>query len=1324
MSFTSIFKANIATADSNPYIGPRAFQSGEPIYGRERESRQLVNLIVAERIVLLYSPSGAGKTSLIQAAIMPQLQKMKFQVLPVVRVNLDAGVDGQAINRYVYSAMLSLEEGIPLEQRSKPEALAEKSLAEYLDAYPKIEGGRGIEVLLFDQFEEILTLNPADQAAKQAFFQQVGEALDAPKRWALFSMREDYVAALDPYLMEIPSRFRTTYRLDLLGSEAARQAIQQPARNAGVEFEDEAAGKLVDDLRRVRVQQPDGSLLPQLGPYVEPVQLQVVCYRLWQGKRLYAERITTEDLSAYGEVEQSLVDRSLGQYYAQSVQEASAKTGMSERAIREWVDHYLVTESGVRGTVVMGQERSGGLDNRAIWSLVDAHLVRGEKRGGATWFELAHDRLLAPVRESNAAWRTLHLSLLQQGASLWVAQGRAESLLLSRKNLAEAERWGAENEGELLAIEKEFLEASRKLEGRERRARLLNRLIAVLGVLAIMLAGVAFSFYVNAQRQAKIARSGQLAAQAQAGLELYPIRSLLLAIEANSANAQGEIRSAAAQEALRAAVKDPHGWYLYGAYGAVTETAFSLDGRWLATGSEDGMAHLYDMESIEPGDTPEYWLEHDSPVRAMAFDPEGRWLSTGYKDGTARLWDLQAENPEVAPIFLLGHSETITSMEFSPDGRWLATGSLDGTARVWDLEAGNLVTDSIVLTCPDGGVEALAFTPDSLLLATASSSIVRLWAFQAENPSENPRSRGFEGFGVRALAISQDGRWLASGGGSFIWLWDLEADSSKFLSDFTTVQDQGATSLVFSPNGEWVASGGRGGLVRLWALDNIEEGVDPILLLGHEKRINRIAFSPDGRWLASGSADHGVRLWDLYSANPVETPVILPGHDGGVNTLAFSPDGRWLATGGEDEAARLWELPALSGEANPVVLKFALKNVEDASPEISALGFSPDGKWLVRAKQYGLIIQKWDEGGLNPAGSQETYGEHGALVSGSRITALASSPDGRWLATGNRDHSVKLWDLHDNDPTATAILLEGHEDQVSALAFSPDGRWLASGGWDTTIRLWNLQTPDPDLDVKVLEGHNGIVNALAFSPDGRWLASGSGDNEARVWYLSAADPGADAIILSGHEDDIFALAFSPDSAWLATASGDETVRLWEIRAFGPSGESIVLRGHENQVHSLAFSPDGRWLVTGSWDETARLWDMRSPRSAEAAFVLRGHKDWINSLAISPDSRWLATGSSDQSVRLWDLKAGNPAAISVALTGFEGAVDQLAFSPGGGWLAGGGGNSYTRLWLVNGGDLRRLACRNAGRNLTAEEWLEFFPGESYRKTCEEWTDTPP
>lgn len=266
----------------NPYVGPRSIRCGEQIYGRDHEIEELRDVLIAERIVLLYSPSGAGKSSLLEAGLRPELAERDFRVLPTIRVGLDLSPLGErtAANRYLMSALVSLEEGRPVDLRLSPEALSTLSLDEYLRQIAE-ETEEGLDLcLVFDQFEELFTLDPTDQVAKASFVEEVGIALRDRRRWALFAMREDFIAQLDPYAGLVPKRFATRYRLDLLRASAAKIAARRPAEAAGVQFTEAAADRLVDDLRRVKVQR--GSLVTEeLGPYVEPVQLQVVCRQLW-----------------------------------------------------------------------------------------------------------------------------------------------------------------------------------------------------------------------------------------------------------------------------------------------------------------------------------------------------------------------------------------------------------------------------------------------------------------------------------------------------------------------------------------------------------------------------------------------------------------------------------------------------------------------------------------------------------------------------------------------------------------------------------------------------------------------------------------------------------------------------------------------------------------------------------------------------------------------------------------------------------------------------------------------------------------------------------
>lgn len=262
----------------NPYVGPRSIEAGEPLYGRDRELDEVLNVLISRRIVLLYSPSGAGKSSLLEAGLRGQLEARGYRVAPTVRIGhtVRAGV-----NRYVMSTLLSLEEAFRPEEQLSDEALSEWDLDSYLHrlAAHLLSEDRDL-CLFFDQFEELFTLDPTDQGDKRAFLAQLGVALRNRSRWALMSMREDYIAQLDPYVSLAPTRLSNRYRLELLGPDAAKQAARRPALDNGVNFSEDAADRLIDDLRRVRVRRGDAVSL-ELGPHVEPVQLQVVCHRLW-----------------------------------------------------------------------------------------------------------------------------------------------------------------------------------------------------------------------------------------------------------------------------------------------------------------------------------------------------------------------------------------------------------------------------------------------------------------------------------------------------------------------------------------------------------------------------------------------------------------------------------------------------------------------------------------------------------------------------------------------------------------------------------------------------------------------------------------------------------------------------------------------------------------------------------------------------------------------------------------------------------------------------------------------------------------------------------
>jgi WD40 repeat protein len=346
-------------------------------------------------------------------------------------------------------------------------------------------------------------------------------------------------------------------------------------------------------------------------------------------------------------------------------------------------------------------------------------------------------------------------------------------------------------------------------------------------------------------------------------------------------------------------------------------------------------------------------------------------------------------------------------------------------------------------------------------------------------------------------------------------------------------------------------------------------------------------------------------------------------------------------------------------QPNPALFR----SISGHKNRLSALVVARDAAWLATGDDEGTV-RVWDPGGGTPL----------AVLAGhtDRVTAIALDSRAFWLASGSRDRTVRLWDLRSGDCTA---VLDGHTDQVDAIAIAPDASWLASASPDGTVRVWDPETRRCRFRLRA----SGLGESiLAEAPDGSWLASASRYRRTiRVW-----DPGAGSALatLSGHSGSVIQLAVGPGRR-LASASKDGSVRIWRPPAQEPE---VVIDAHDGGATAVTFTADGRSLITAGGDGTIKVWDLPSGRNEN---VLSQRVLGVSSLEASPDCSWLASGGSDGTVRIWELPSGD-------IRGVYGAhplgVDRLVMGRGGTWVAScSAAETVVRVWkpAVAGSGLR-------------------------------------
>lgn len=1059
----------------NPYVGPRPFerQDSHRFFGRDREANELLSLIVANRVVVLYAESGAGKTSLLNAQVTPLLEAEGFEVLPFARVQgpLISGIDPHEIaNIYTFYTLLNWSG-----EHADTTAVSRQTISEHLQNRPHKQDEFGDDqprVVIFDQFEELFTAYPGRWAERESFFNQISRALeDDSLLRVVFSLRADYVTLLDPYAHLLPRNLRTRFRLERMRPSAALDAIRRPIINTPRNFEPGVAEQLVEDLRAIRVESVSGEITTVTGEFVEPVQLQVVLQNLWEDLPATVTAISQSDLQTFGDV-----DQALSNFYERALTRALTTVNISEEALRQWFETTLITPVGTRGTVHRGAQETAGIPNTAVQTLEDMHIIRGEYRAGSRWYELTHDRLIEPILNSNKQWlyerqqariqRIRRLAFTAVGIVALIALCGYLFLYIQSTLLAPTGSDAMEVAGmretavsfeatatvvQAIATAQVNLNAQYTREAEvtatafyeiNSTATAQTNLIATaIAQTAVAQATLDAEATTTAEARATVDAQATQTANELAQLR-QPIRPLRPGISI------GSIDSGTAGT-LGAFVRDQAGVvYLLGPRSALGSFSVPV----LQPSPIDG-GRIENAIAQAVGPAPQTAISAPAPL-----DPD----RTDANQTAAQLLTLATLNDDISfEQTIPGVSEIIGVRE-----------PVDGTAvTIVGRTSGTI--SGILQACPNT-CQLVNFVGET------TTSPYQITAKLATG-DEGALVLDSAGYALGIVAqIGPDTSLIVSLPYLLQQFNVTLATDSPLLAEF--IYDQPVHAVAYNPNGRQLVVAGNN--QHLYAYDPANLFTPPVTLGNHLANIRALAFSLDGATLASGDVNGQINLWN--PTQPGRATATRTDHQDSVRTLQFARS--TLASGSWDGSAIIWEV------FNPSHLVYLSQYFPSPATDqiVWDVAFSPNGRFLLSGQRDGTA-SLWNIGTpTNPTQLWNNRSHTGQTI------AVAYASDGTQFATAGSEGSIYLYSTADDSyPIFNEYETDG--DVIWDIQFSPDNRYLAAATKNGRIYLWDHTDHTNPI---IWDGHVGDVYGLAFNPDGNTLTTVGADGAVRIWLLA------------------------------------------------------------------------------------------------------------------------------------------------------------------------------------------------------------------------------
>ncbi len=1153
-----------------PYRGLLPFDQEHAgvFFGRQQLTAELIAKLTARlagpSMVVVSGASGAGKSSLLHAGLLPAL---------AAGVQLE-GSDGWPQVVMMPTGDPLTELGIRLAALSHGDAAAiRRALAADPDRAHLVVGqavldgaawGNGSRppravrpgrlVLVVDQFEEVFTLARGRDVGQQAFIAALCAAAGRPfgphgepPVVVVIAVRGDFWARCAAHAGLAQLMQDGMFVVGPMTGTELREAITGPAAAAGLQVDAGLADTVLADLRTAGQDEAEGTL---------PLLSQAMMLT-WQ--RRDGNRLTLPGYHETGGVARSV------EFGAEAVYEALPDAGqqITREIFRALI---LVGPNGqlARRAVPQAELAAGRRDaaRRTLSTVLEAFASSRLLVLDGDTVQIAHDVLLRAwprlrgwVDNEQANW--ILFTQLQEDAAEWAGHGRDPSFLYRGSQLAAvdqaAARWAADpaRYPALTGDQSGFIDASRGHAARSARTRRVAVLaLALLLVLSLAGAAVAVKADQAANQQRNTAVSNQLAAQSEALDATNPVEAASLAAAAWKID-----HTAEAQTALLDVLAQPDRAVITAAGGDVNAMAFSPDGKHFTTVTDTGVAQVWDTathrqigKTLDVGHSKcclgGYSIFYGPNDIAITLRSGGAGPSQFYNISTGHA---------IGPSFHIAGNQFYSAM-FSPNGKLAEVGGNPNSSN-WSIL--DVATRRQIGPLFNEG-SPLAFSPDGKLLAIMgdSNGTVQILDVTTQGMVGAPIPAGSSKW-TPAVAFSPDSKVIAVNGTRSVSFWDIAHQHIIGIPIPVNAAD-----LAFSPNGKILATisaAGTAGFANTVNLWDVATGQELGGALTIETNWDGLAFSPDSTVLATADGAT-VSFWDVAISRQIGAAL-----NGAAGPIALSPNGQVLAAT-RNQGAGLWNagLWNIATRREIGLLRYSSGN----GNRVTALAVSPDGKIVAIGGQIGIGTQLWDIATHRRIGTIRVPGD-------SEIGTLSFSPDGKYLAIGGAGDTW-LWDMSKHRVIGRPMINQGG---LNSVAFSPDGRILAFAD-NSQVRLFSVAT---HRQIGVLRPAEAGLLDMAFSPDGDMIATASGTGVI-LWQV--ADQKQIGVPLDAGTGPVDVLAFNPDGTLLATGGEDGSVSLWDVATHETIGSPLA--ANHNSISGIAFSPDGTVLAVADQIET-RLW---------------------------------------------------------------------------------------------------------------------------------------